>query len=167
MSSTIWQNTLTTPIPADVDPSAIVKILHDHSYILSLNTIVTSHEKVKQEGPREIYNITESIPILPPIWKRSVTFQGSFENKDDGVWTWVTAPMGVNMHAKYVVRWKEEGLEGSGWALEEEIETRCSLLLKGFVERTMLGSHRNMHQRFIERARERGTGEGGEASRAL
>lgn len=83
--------------------------------------------------------------------------------------TWVAAPMGVNMHAKYAVKWVEEGLEGlegSGWVLEETIECSCSFLLKAFVERTTVSSHRENDKRFIEKARERearGGGAGGDA----
>lgn len=159
MSSTTWHNHLATPIPGDVDPAAVIQILHDHDFILSLNQIVTHHEKIRQEGDKHVYNVTESIPIIPPIWKRSVNFQATFENQKDGVWTWVQAPMGVTMSAKYSVKLVERG-EGvgdvgeAGWLLNEEIEASCSVLLKAFVEKTMLNSHRNMQKRFIERARE-------------
>ncbi|KAK4503235.1 hypothetical protein PRZ48_006663 [Zasmidium cellare] len=161
MASTTWHNTITTPIPGDVEPTAVVKILHDHSFIITLNNLVTAHSKLRDEGQREIYSITDSIPILPPIWRRSVTYQASFENKDDGVETWVDAPLGLSMHGRF-------GEEG-GWVLGEEVESKASVLLKGFVEKTMVNAHRKMHASVIERAREakgEGADPGGTASTA-
>lgn len=67
------------------------------------------------------------------------------------MWSWVNAPMGITIHGRYVVRVREEG-EG-GWVLAEEVEASCSALLKGFVERTLVKSHREMHGRILERAR--------------
>ena len=169
-----WHNDISDPIPTDIDPKAVISILHDHGFLITMSPIVTRYEEAGREpstvefhsiagatnpglSDKVHYDVWENIDVLPGgLWKHEISFKCAFENQPDGVVTWIQAPMGLTSQATYRV--KEVAGEGairSGWILEESIDSSCNVLLKGFVEKTMVNTRKESHARIMEKARER------------
>lgn len=156
---TTFLNNVTTSLPADVDPKTLIGLLHDHSFLITMQPIVTRHE-IRDRDPRTgkvTYDIWEAINILPfGLWKREIQFTGAFTDRREGVVSEIEAPMGFLSEATYTVKPGEawDG-EGAGWVLEESIESSCNVIMKWFIEGTMVPVRQKMHQQIMEAVRER------------
>ena len=170
MFRTTFHNNVTTPIPSDLNTSLLLALLHDHSYLITMQPIVTRHSiRSRDQASGEItYDIWENIDLLPfGLWKREIQFQAAFTDTDTGVVSTVEAPMGFVSSAEYVIRpagaKDSEGndavdgatAEEGGWVLEEKIESSCNVVFKWFVQGTMVPVRRKMHARILEKVRER------------
>lgn len=158
MFRTAFHNSVTTPLPSDIDPKSVVGILHDHSFLITLSPIVTGHE-VKERDPETgwiAYAVHEVVKILPfGLWQQPTTFQCSFRDKQEGVTTAIEANLGIKSEADYTVRVSESEEEGSGWVLDEQIDSSCNFLLKWVVQSNMMPVRQKMHEQIIEKIRQR------------
>lgn len=159
MFRTTFTNTVTTPVPADLPISLLIALLHDHSYLITMQPIVTRHS-INARDPttgRITYDVWEAIDLLPfGWWKHEIQFTAAFTDKKEGVTSYVEAPMGFVSTAQYTVKPGEQwDGEGGGWVLEEKIESSCSVLLKWFVQGTMVPVRQKMHRQIMEKCRER------------
>lgn len=158
MFRTTFHNNVTTPLPPDIDPKSVISILHDHSFLITLSPIVTGHD-VKERDPETgwiVYDVYEVVTILPfGLWQQPITFQCSFRDKQEGVTSFIEAGLGIKSEADYTVRVSKNEQEGSGWVLDEQIESSCNLLLKWVVQSNMMPVRKKMHEQIIERIREK------------
>jgi hypothetical protein len=156
---TSFHTEVKTPVPEDIDAKAVIKAFHDHDFIIRMQPIVTRHE-VRDRDPdtgKLTYDVWEHISLLPfGLWKREIQFTTAFTNKKDGTTTAIEAPMGFYSEATYTIKpgptWDGEG---GGWIIEESIESQCNVLLKWFIEGTMVPVRRKMHEQILEQVRER------------
>lgn len=160
MLRTTFQNTITTPIPSDVTPDIVISKLHNHDFLITMSPIVTRHDIKDTDASGKItYNVWENIDLLPfGLWKHEIQFTCSFQNKGDGVISWIEAPLGLVSEANYSVR---EDANGGGMVLEEQVETSVNVIFKLFVQGTLVSVRKEMHQKIIDRAREDSVGGGG------
>lgn len=162
MFRTTFHNSVTTPLPADIDPISVVSLLHDHSFLITLQPIVTGHE-FKERDPETgwmVYHVHEVVSILPfGLWQQATSFQCSFRDKQEGVATFIQAHLGINSEADYTLRVSEHEGEGTGWVLDEQIESSCNFLLKWIVQSNMMPARKKMHEQVIEKIRERQNGD--------
>lgn len=155
---TSFHTEVITPVPQDIDAKALINAFHDHIFIITMQPIVTRHE-VRDRDPTTgqiTYNVWEEIGILPfGLWKHEIQFTTSFTDKSDGTVTEVEAPMGFVSEATYTIKpgttWDGEG---GGWIIEESIESQCNVLMKWFIESTMVPVRRKMHEQILEHVRE-------------
>ena len=172
MFDTTFQNDVITPIPLDVEPEAVVDLLHEHGTVIHCQPIVTGHE-IRERDPETgwiLYDVYETISLLPfKLWEREITFQLHFRDKQDGVTSFINAA-GVKSEADYTVRvGKDPEQEGVGWVVHERIESTCNFLLKWIVQMNMLPVRKKLHEQIIEtlRERKRKSSKGGEGEGEL
>nr|POE47015.1 hypothetical protein CFP56_00347 [Quercus suber] len=195
MFQSTFTNTITTPLPSNpsFSASSLIALLHDHSFLITMSPIVTRHSvrpgagvasssapgETDQPQPnhsgtleKTTYDVWEDLPLLPfHLLTHELHFTASFADRDDGVISWIQAPMGFVSKAVYSVRGAEQGDEAvmtgvaenepevkGGMVLQEHIETTCPMFFKLFVEATMVAVRRKMHERMIERVMEQGGG---------
>ncbi|EMC98340.1 hypothetical protein BAUCODRAFT_121236 [Baudoinia panamericana UAMH 10762] len=157
MFRTTFHNTVTDPIPVNVDSKGVVDLLHDHSFLITMSPIVTRHSEVSRDPVTQkvTYDVWENLDLLPfGLWKYELRFTAAFENKADGVITHIEAPMGFQSKADYTVRGKQGFEESGAMELNEAIESSCSHIFRPFVEWTMVPVRRKMHAQIIARAHE-------------
>ena len=123
-----------------------------------MQPIVTRHE-IRDRDPADgklTYDVWEEIALLPfGLWKREIQFTAAFTDKKDGTVSWIEAPMGFTSQATYSVKPGEQwDGEGGGWMIEESIETTCPILMKWFVEGTMVPVRQKMHEQVLDHVRE-------------
>lgn len=159
MLRTAFQNTITTPIPADVKPDVVISKLHNHDFLITMSPIVTRHDVKDTDASGKItYNVWEKIDLLPfGLWKHKIQFTCSFKDTDDGVVSWIEAPLGLVSEAHYSVK---PGGDAGGKVLEEQVETSVNVIFKLFVQGTLVSVRKEMHQKIIDRAREDSVGGG-------
>lgn len=159
MFRTTFHNTVTTPVPAEIDVKSLVACLHDHSFIITMQPIVTRHE-IRERDPttgRIVYDVWEKIDLLPfGLWKQELQFTAAFTDKKEGVTSYIEAPMGFVSTADYTVKPGEtwDG-EGGGWILEEQIESSCNVVFKWFIQGTMVPVRQKMHKQILDHCKER------------
>ena len=162
---TTFHNTVTTPIPADVKAEELIRLLHNHSFLITMSPVVTRHSVREEDnhdsnnhtttGKKVSYDVWENLNFLPfGLSAYELQFMAAFTDKADGVISYLEAPMGFVSEANYTVK-KGASVEGNGdgCVLEEVIESACSVLFRPFVEATMIPVRKKMHQRLIEEAR--------------
>ena len=157
MLHTTFRNTIETPVPKDVDPQSLIDILHDHSHLITMSPIVTRHELRDHDRAtgKRTYNVWEDIDLLPfGWWKKEIQFQCSFEDQQNGVISWIEAPMGLTSKAEYIVHSGPAG-DGQGMVLEKRIESGCHVMFRPFVEWTMVPVRKKMHAQMLAQARDR------------
>lgn len=156
MAKTTWQNNISTNLPAEAKPSNIIDLLHDHAFLITMSPIVSRYQEAHRDGDKVTYDVWEHIDLLPfGLWKREIQFTAAFQNTETGVVTWIEAPMGLTSRATYAVKPasdKTDSPNGSHF-LDESIESACNVLLKTFVESTMVATRKKMHLRILEKAR--------------
>ncbi|KAK5723735.1 hypothetical protein LTR15_005435 [Elasticomyces elasticus] len=154
----MFTNEVITPVTQDVRTDSIINILHDHSFLITMSPIVTRHKESDRElaTGKVTYNVWENI-VPFKLFNYEIEFKCAFQDKPDGVISWIEAPMGFTSKADYTVG--PEGVwDGGGNVIEEQIESNCNVLLKPFVEWTMVGVRRKMHLEIIAKAREMARG---------
>jgi hypothetical protein len=165
MLQTTWHNTITTPIPTDVKPADIIKGLHNHDLMISVSPFVVRHNLASTSpSGKQTYDIVDKIDILPfGLWKREVSFTATFEDNANGTTSSVKAPSGLVITGDYAVKPAagHVSAEDGAMVLVEEVQTSASVLLKHFVQSTLVSSHEKNHQKLIDWAREQGSGSGG------
>lgn len=159
MFRTTFHNTVTTAVPNDVDVKSLVALLHDHSYLITMQPIVTRHE-IKERDPatgRIVYDVWEKVDLLPfGLWKQELQFTAAFTDKKDGVISYIEAPMGFVSTAEYTAKPGEQwDGEGGGWVMEEAIESSCNFVFKWFIQGTMVPVRQKMHQQIMSKCKER------------
>jgi hypothetical protein len=118
LKSLLWPtfyNTVTDPVPPDVDPKHIVTVLHNHSALITLSPIVTRHNLRNRVpgGGRAHYDVWEVLDLLPfGWWKYEIHFTTAFLDKEDGVVSWIEAPRGFASRAEYTVLHQHVDVEG-------------------------------------------------------
>jgi len=104
------------------------------------------------------YSITDTLPL--PFWPTSITYTASFENTESGLRTQVHAPMGVEITGRWEVFTKnpdqrslnsEGDIAETGLMVQETATVRCNVLLMRYVRATMGRSHKEVHERLVER----------------
>ena len=156
---TTFENHVSTDIPQDVEPNALISLMHDHSFLITMQPIVTRHE-IRERDPttgRITYDVWENINLLPfGLWKHEISFTSAFTDLRGGVQSCVEAGMRFVSDAEISVkpgeRWDGEG---GGWVLHENIKSSCNVVLKWFVEGQMVPVRQKMHAQMIDAARER------------
>ncbi|KAK3675966.1 hypothetical protein LTR78_004158 [Recurvomyces mirabilis] len=174
MFRTTFTNNVADPIPQDVYPDTVTKLLHNHEFLITMSPIVTRHEERDrdEETGKISYEVYEKLDLLPfGLWKYEIRFTCAFQNRPDGVVSYIQAPMGFNSRAEYTIRtarhddgeailnaYENVGFGGTtggtAMVLDEVIESTCSVLFKPFVEMTMVPVRRKMHAQIIAKARE-------------
>lgn len=157
---TTFSNQVTTPIPPDVDPNAVIDLLHDHGFLITMSPIVTRHELQKSlsDSDKLTYKVWENINVLPlGLWKHEISFTTSFKDTKKGVVTSILAAMGFASEATLAVKPAQD--DKSGWVLDEKIESACNVVLKWFIESTMVPVRQKMHAQICDAARARATKE--------
>lgn len=159
MFRTTFHNTVTTPVPPEIDGQALVACLHDHSFLITMQPIVTRHEIRERDAAtgRIVYNVWENIDLLPfGLWKKEIQFTAAFTDKKEGVVSYIEAPLGFVSTADYTVKPGEQwDGEGGGWVLEEQIESECNVVFKWFIQGTMVPVRQKMHKQILEKCKER------------
>ena len=154
-----FQNGVQTPIPKDVDPNAIISLLHDHSFLITMSPIVTRHEIRERDAVsgKITYDVWENINLLPfNLWKYEISFMAAFTDRRDGTTSDIEAGMGFVSQSKMTVKPGEQwDGEGGGWVLDEAIESSVNVLMKWYVEGQMVPVREKMHLKMIEAAKER------------
>lgn len=154
---TAWHNDISTPVSADRNREAILNLLHDHGSLITMSPIVTRYEEAERDGDKIKYAVWEHVDFLPfGLWRKEIKFFCSFENKDDGVVSWIEAPLGLMSKADYSLRTPPNPADvesGGEWELDETIHSSCNFFLRAFVESTMLATRKKMHERILEKAR--------------
>ena len=161
MFQSIFHNVVTTPIPNDINAEALVQLLHNHSFLITMSPIVTRHSEAGRDPRTRAvdYDVWENIAILPfGLWMYELQFSASFADKANGVISWIQAPLGFHSEANYTVRTARAGeTETERLVLEESIQTTCPILFKPFVEWTMVPVRQKMHAKMIEKSRDVGS----------
>lgn len=157
--TTTFDTIVTTPIPDDVDAQAVIAVFHDHGFIITMQPIVTRHE-LRDRDPatgEQIYDVWENIDLLPfGLWKHEIQFTAAFKDKTEGTISTVHAPLGFVSKANYTIKpGTQFNGEGTGWVLEEQIETTCPTVFKWFIESTMVPVRQKMHEQIIDNVRKR------------
>ena len=168
-----------TVLPQSVRREDVLRLLHDHSVMITLNPIVINHDKVpgpispppspKHEEAALIhddddiststtsvkYTITDRISYLPGhLWDSTITYSAWFVDTPDGVRSFVQAPAGVEIRGSWRVRpvqaVDERDKVDFGIYLIEEAIVSCNALLRPFIQSTMQKSHATLHQKLLE-----------------
>ena len=158
MFQSTFHNVVTTPIPNDVNAEALVKLLHNHSFLITMSPIVTRHQEAGKDPQTGAvrYDVWENITILPfGLWTHELQFDAFFQDTGDGVISWIQAPLGFHSQAIYTVRTAKAGeTDNERMVLEESIETSCPVFFRPFVEWTMVPVRQKMHAKMIEKSRD-------------
>lgn len=144
MKRSKYHNTITTPLPPDVEPSAVIDALHNHVLIIELQPLTFRHEEV-QSGE---YRVWETVDIIPfGLWKSVTEFSVVFQNQPDGLVASLQAPLGITSIATYSV--KQDATEV--WVLEEAVKTEVACLFWPVVKRNMLAAREALHKRLMKK----------------
>lgn len=154
---------LFTTIPSAVDPANVIAFLHDHTAFINLSPLVTSYNETDSDARHVSYDIRERVPVLPKgLWSQEIKFSATFENRENGLWSELHAPLGLVSEVTYeVMQTKDESNfavvddEGreitSQWVMKETIDSSVNLLLKTYVDSSMVPTRRKMASRLMER----------------
>jgi hypothetical protein len=144
--------------------------LRNHVEMIDLNPLVIKRERTKPPGfatPEEYhstwYAITDRISYFPGL-KGQVTYHGVFHDLADGLQTHVYAPLGLDIRSRWLVGGnlphepaapRELGLNipRQGLYLREDVDMRCSVLMAGFVRKTLVKAHSSLVDRLVEKAK--------------
>jgi hypothetical protein len=155
---TSFHTEVDTPVPQDIDAKALIKAFHDHGFIITMQPIVTRFEERDRDPAtgKLTYDVWEAITIIPfGLLKKEIQFTCAFTDKKDGTVSYIEAPMGFTSEATYTVKPGQDwDGEGGGWIIHESIESECNVLLKWFIEGTMVPVRRKMHEQILDHVRE-------------
>nr|POE56279.1 hypothetical protein CFP56_50823 [Quercus suber] len=153
--------TTITPLPITIKRETVLRFIHDHDQMITLNPLVIHHEpttppahaSLEERENCDWYEMTDEIAYLPGgVMKSEVSYKGGFYDLPDGLQTHVFAPAGVDLRGL----WKVGGnLPGEPRAptelgvnvprdrlyLREDVELRCSVFLSAFVKKNLKKSH--------------------------
>ncbi len=162
---------------------AALALLHDPSAIITLNPLVTQFEEVDPTSPDirrllcaaldsapdtqdpsqntdpqwKFFRITDAKPMLRGWYTATFSYHISYLVLDDGCDTVVAAPGGVSIEGSWRVC-KDAGSgqdKDEGLTLEEKATITCPGILAPFIKGTLGSSHGEMHDRFVEKWKER------------
>lgn len=163
--------TSVTPLPAGMTRQAAVAFLQDHQAMIDLNPLVVDRQRIPppshaepDELPCTWYQVTDKISYLPGgLASSSVTYSCAFlDLAGVGLQTHCYAPMGVDLRTRWSVGGSapgeprapvELGLDAppTGLYLREDTALRCSVVMAGFVKKTLRDSHKRLVARLTER----------------
>jgi hypothetical protein len=144
--------------------------LRNHVEMIDLNPLVIKREHTKPPGfatPEEYhstwYAITDRVSYFPGL-SGQVTYHGVFHDLTDGLQTHVYAPLGLDIRSRWLLagnlpnepaapRELGLGIPRSGLYLREDVHMRCSVLMAGFVRKTLVKAHSALVGRLVEKAR--------------
>ena len=144
--------------------------LRNHVEMIDLNPLVIKREQTKPPGfatPEEYhsvwYAITDRISYFPGL-KGQVTYHGVFHDLADGLQTHVYAPLGLDIRSRWLLagnlpdepaapREIGLGIPRQGLYLREDVDMRCSVLMAGFVRKTLVKAHSSLVDRLVEKAK--------------
>jgi len=137
--------TISTPLPADVQPSALIKLLHNHeTYIRTTCPQMISHELesgVVSGTEPCIYRVTDKKPIGQTTYTLTLT------NTADGIETFVNAkpPVGT---LKIAGKWRV--LDGK---LTEEVDIDANMVMRKMIKSNLEKSHADHHVELMKMAK--------------
>jgi hypothetical protein len=144
--------------------------LRNHVEMIDLNPLVIKREPTKPPGfatPEEYhsvwYAITDRISYFPGL-KGQVTYHGVFHDLADGLQTHVYAPLGLDIRSRWLLagnlphepaapREIGLGIPRQGLYLREDVDMKCSVLMAGFVRKTLVKAHSSLVDRLVEKAK--------------
>jgi hypothetical protein len=144
--------------------------LRNHVEMIDLNPLVIKREQTKAPGfatPEEFhsvwYAITDRISYFPGL-KGQVTYHGVFHDLADGLQTHVYAPLGLDIRSRWLLagnlphepaapRELGLGIPRQGLYLREDVDMKCSVLMAGFVKKTLVKAHGSLVDRLVEKAK--------------
>ncbi|KAI1776464.1 hypothetical protein F4818DRAFT_440831 [Hypoxylon cercidicola] len=149
------ETTISTPLPAGVQPQSIVTLLHDHeAYIQTTCPQLLSYRRLTGPsisvrapvGESCVFEVTDRRPIGQTTYKLTVT------NQPEGVGSVVEgrAPTGT-MVIKTRWRVRDDG-GGVGNVLEEEVEIDSNMITKKMIKGNIERSHPEYHRSFMAQA---------------
>ncbi|KAK6442201.1 hypothetical protein LTR95_001576 [Oleoguttula sp. CCFEE 5521] len=169
--------TLCVPIPAFIPRPLALQVLHNHSEIITLNSLVVDHRPTAappnvpyDEQNAVWYDITERIQLIPGIGKMGsslINLPGCFPNMPWGLQTHIHAPMGIDLKVAYKIAGEQYGMENreprelglaalgapaEGLYLRADVEVKCSMALSGFVKSQTQTALVEMVERIVKKA---------------
>lgn len=157
---------LFTAIPPSVDHTKVIAFLHNHKALINLSPLVTSYNETGSDGRQVSYDIRERVPVLPAgLWNQEIRFSAVFENREQGLYSKLHAPMGLVSEVTYDILKvenesssdvvDEEGREiESQWVMKETIDSSVNVMFKSFVDSSMVPTRRKMAKRLMVRVAE-------------
>ncbi|KAL9113347.1 MAG: hypothetical protein Q9227_002388 [Pyrenula ochraceoflavens] len=164
-----------SPSPPSAIYSRALSLLHEHSNIITLNPLVTSHHPISPDSsstllppptdssspdpetsslsPWKAYAITDTKPLLCGLYNAKIPYKAYFRNNSDGYDSVVQAGFGVTIHGSWTLNHLPATQEGEeeGVRLVEEARIKCPRVVAGTVKGELESSHRVLHGRFWER----------------
>ncbi|KAI6086991.1 hypothetical protein F4821DRAFT_278274 [Hypoxylon rubiginosum] len=148
------ETTISTPLPAGVQPQSVIVLLHDHeAYIRTTCPQLISYRRLSGPsisvrapvGEPCVFEITDKRPTGQTTYKLTVT------NQAEGVDSLVEgkAPTGT-MAIK--TRWRVKSDGNVGNVLEEEIEIDSNMITKKMIKGTIEKGHPEYHRSFMAQA---------------
>jgi hypothetical protein len=185
----ILPETSSLPPTPETQYKAALSLLHDPGAIITLNPLVTHFEEVDpdsiditnltpssqtttmsdSEGPqsqftrsqRRFFRITDTKPLFWGWYNAKIVYCISYLFVNDGSDTMVASPGGVSIEGTWRIsrepvagRSKDEQLN-----LVEKATVTCPSIFAPFIRATLGSSHEEMHKLFVERWRERLSGQ--------
>ncbi|KAL3488383.1 hypothetical protein BJX62DRAFT_212026 [Aspergillus germanicus] len=159
--------TVSFDIPADINPSAIIRLLHNHVGFIKLNPVVIDVTKVATDPieyedkwflasatqpPIETYRLSSAITIVPLIGRKGqklIEFETSLQSTENGLRSKADAAMDVSVWSHWWVDTKDEG----NCTLSVERTVECAWWVMPFVTSTYDGVHASVGKQLIEGAR--------------
>nr|POF01271.1 hypothetical protein CFP56_21219 [Quercus suber] len=166
--------TTITPLPITINRETVIRFIHDHDQMITLNPLVIRHEpttppanaSVEERDNCKWYEITDEIAYLPGgVMKGEVSYKGGFYDLPDGLQTHVFAPAGVDLRGLWKVGGNLPGeprvpaelgvdVPRDRLYLREDVELRCSIFLSGFVKKNLKKSHGVLVETLVAKASE-------------
>jgi hypothetical protein len=136
--------TISTPLPADVEATSLIKLLHNHeTYIKTTCPQMISHELESGNALTSepcVYRVTDKKPLGQTTYTLTLT------NTPDGIETLVNAkpPVGT---LKISGKWKVA--EGK---LTEDVDIDANMVLRKMVKSNLEKSHAEHHVELMKMA---------------
>jgi hypothetical protein len=145
--------TITTPLPADLSPASLIKLLHNHeTYLRTTCPQMISHELIDtassassdsgsdSELDTSTYRVTDKKPLGQTTYTLTLT------NTEDGIDTLVNAKPPVGS-LKIAGKWRVA--EGK---LVEEVEIDANMVLRKMVKGNLEKAHADHHVELMKLA---------------
>ncbi|KUJ13550.1 uncharacterized protein LY89DRAFT_622458, partial [Mollisia scopiformis] len=150
--------TKTHRLPPSITRSTALTYLHNHAFILSADSNLTSYTSLPTSTPSplptehqskkiaetRIYTIRDKVADVPGgLWSSDVESAGEYTNLTDGIFLRGKSPLSVVTETVIRVEGAEGEGEGEGLVIRCESRVSCSRLIvgviKGSLERNLEG----------------------------
>lgn len=160
-----------------ITKDAAVALLHDHNFFLHCDPHYVSHRALPPQNPDanananpetakkeyqlprdldplgspavKLYEVVDHVPN--PVWSSSVVSKEEVVNFKDGLWVRIRSPLSVVMETRWSIKEAEEGEEGEGLQLVEEVDLSCSKLLISMVKAQVENNWKGIHGKIVDR----------------